>query len=53
MSLLDRRDGGRYGPEDAERAVLFAELAVAAIEADGRALPSLGVRRPQPQASAV
>ena len=51
LSLLDRRDGGHYGPEDAERAVLFAELAVSAIEASGRAMPSLGAR--QPQASAV
>jgi hypothetical protein len=44
LSLLDRRDGGQYGPEDAERAALFAELAVSAIEADGHALPSLGAR---------
>ncbi len=42
LSLLDRRDGGQYGPEDAERAALFAELAVSAIEAGGQALPSLG-----------
>jgi hypothetical protein len=47
LSLLDRRDGGHYGPEDAERAVLFAELAVSAIEASGRAMPSLGARTPQ------
>ncbi|HEY7935353.1 MAG TPA: protein kinase [Solirubrobacteraceae bacterium] len=47
LSLLDRRDGGHYGPEDAERAALFAELAVSAIEAGGHALPSLGARRPQ------
>jgi len=47
LSLLDRRDGGHYGPEDAERAALFAELAVSAIEADGHAMPSLGTRRPQ------
>ena len=26
LSLLDRRDGGHYGPEDAERAALFAEI---------------------------
>ena len=51
LSLLDRRDGGQYGPEDAERAALFAELAVSAIEADGHALPSLGSRTRQ--ASAV
>ncbi len=47
LSLLDRRDGGHYGPDDAERAALFAELAVSAIEADGEALPSLGTRRPR------
>ncbi len=49
LSLLDRRDGGNYGPDDAERAALFAELAVTAIEADGDALPSLGTRRPTDQ----
>jgi hypothetical protein len=45
LSLLDRRDGGHYGPLDAERASLFAELAVSVIEVDGEALPSLGSRR--------
>jgi predicted Ser/Thr protein kinase len=47
LSLLDRRDGGEYGPEDAERAAMFAELAVSAIEADGQAVPSLGAPRPR------
>ena len=47
LSLLDRRDGGSYGSDDAERAALFAELAVSAIEADGEALPSLGAPRPR------
>jgi hypothetical protein len=42
LSLLDRRDGRRYGPDDAERAGMFAELTVAAIEADADALPRLG-----------
>ncbi len=42
LSLLDRRDGGRYGPADAERAAMFAELTVAAIETDADGLPSLG-----------
>jgi hypothetical protein len=42
LSLLDRRDGGRYGPADTERAGLFAELAVAAIESDNEAMPALG-----------
>jgi hypothetical protein len=32
LSLRDRRDGGRYGPDDLERAALFAELAVAALD---------------------
>ena len=45
LSLLDRRDGGHYGPDDAERAALFAELVVSAIEADSEAMPSLGARR--------
>ena len=32
LSILDRRDGGFYGPEDMERAALFAELAVTALD---------------------
>ena len=32
MSLLDRRDGGQYGTEDIERAGLFADLAVTALD---------------------
>ena len=32
LSLLDRRDGGLYGPQDIERAALFADLAVAALD---------------------
>lgn len=31
LTVLDRRDGGSYGPGDLERAGLFADLAVAAI----------------------
>jgi tRNA A-37 threonylcarbamoyl transferase component Bud32 len=31
LSVLDRRDGGSYGPKDLERADLFAELTVAAL----------------------
>ncbi len=31
LSLLDRRDGGAYGPAAVERARLFAELAVSAL----------------------
>jgi hypothetical protein len=45
LSLLDRRDGGPYGPGDAERGALFAELAVTVLETDAEALPSLGSRR--------
>jgi hypothetical protein len=32
LSLLDRRDGGQYGPGDVERAGLFADLAVTALD---------------------
>ena len=32
LSLLDRRDGGLYGTQDVERAELFADLAVAALD---------------------
>ena len=42
LSFLDRRDGKRYGPDDSERATMFAELAVAAIETDASARPALG-----------
>jgi eukaryotic-like serine/threonine-protein kinase len=45
LSVLDRRDGEPYGPDDAERATLFADLAVSAIEADAEAMPSLGSRK--------
>ncbi len=45
LSLLDRRDGGHYGPSDTERAALFAELTVTAIAADSSAMPRLGVHR--------
>ena len=48
LSLLGpARRVGHYGPGDTERAALFAELAVTAIEAAGEALPSLGARRPR------
>jgi hypothetical protein len=32
LSLLDRRDGGLYGPTDVDRAELFADLAVTALD---------------------
>ncbi|HEX4109871.1 MAG TPA: protein kinase [Solirubrobacteraceae bacterium] len=42
ISLLDRRDGGRYESGDLERLALFAELTVAAIDADSDFVPALG-----------
>ena len=42
MSLLDRRDGGSYGPADVTRAALFAELALAALDVDPSAFTGLG-----------
>jgi hypothetical protein len=45
LSLLDRRDGGFYGPEDMDRAALFAELAVTALDVEPGAFTSLGETR--------
>jgi hypothetical protein len=42
LSLLDRRGGGRYDVGDIERATLFAELAVTALEVDPTIFRSLG-----------
>ena len=42
LSVLDRRDGGPYGPADVTRAELFAELALAALDVDPSAFTSLG-----------
>jgi hypothetical protein len=42
LSLLDRRDGQSYGPGDMERAGLFAELAVTALDVEPQAFTSLG-----------
>ena len=42
LSLLDRRDGGLYGQADLERATLFAELAVTALDVAPAAFTSLG-----------
>jgi predicted Ser/Thr protein kinase len=36
LSVLDRRDGGSYGPQDLDRADLFAELAVASLPRPAR-----------------
>ena len=45
MSVLDRRDGGFFGPEDVDRAALFAELAVTALDMQPGAFTSLGETR--------
>jgi hypothetical protein len=42
LSLLDRRDGGFYGPEDIDRATMFAELAVTALDVQPDFFTSLG-----------
>jgi serine/threonine protein kinase len=43
LSLLDRRDGGLYGPGDLDRAQLFAELAVTALNVNPSLFTSLGM----------
>jgi hypothetical protein len=45
LSILDRRDGGYYGPEDVDRAELFAELAVTALDVQPDAFTGLGQTR--------
>jgi hypothetical protein len=45
LSLLDRRDGGAYGPGDMDRAGLFADLAVRALDVEPLAFTSLGETR--------
>ena len=42
LSVLDRRDGGPYGPNDVSRASLFAELAIAALDVDPTIFLGLG-----------
>jgi Protein kinase domain/GAF domain len=42
LSLLDRRDGGQYGQSDLEKAGLFAELAVTALNVAPSVFTSLG-----------
>jgi len=39
LSVLDRRDGGSYDPEDVRRAELFAELVVATLDAGATVVP--------------
>jgi hypothetical protein len=45
LSVLDRRDGGFFRPEDVDRAGLFAELAVTALDMQPGAFTSLGETR--------
>jgi hypothetical protein len=45
LSILDRRDGQNYGADDMERAALFAELAITALDVDPGAFTSLGETR--------
>ena len=42
MSVLDRRDGGFYGSSDMERAQMFSELAVTALDVQPDFFTSLG-----------
>jgi tRNA A-37 threonylcarbamoyl transferase component Bud32 len=42
LSLLDRRDGGSYGSGDMDRAALFADLAIRALDVEPLAFTSLG-----------
>jgi hypothetical protein len=45
LSVLDRRDGTFFGPEDVDRAGLFAELAVTALDMQPGVFTSLGETR--------
>jgi tRNA A-37 threonylcarbamoyl transferase component Bud32 len=45
LSLLDRRDGGAYGSGDMDRAALFADLAIRALDVEPLAFTSLGETR--------
>jgi hypothetical protein len=45
LSLLDRRDGGSYGTGDTDRAALFADLAIRALDVEPFAFTSLGETR--------
>jgi hypothetical protein len=45
LAVLDRRDGGLYKPEDIDRAALFAELAVTALDVEPELLTGLGQAR--------
>ena len=47
VSLLDRRDGGRSGADDVERATLFAELAITALDVEPELATHLGSASPR------
>ncbi len=45
LSILDRRDGSYFGPDDMDKANLFAELAVTALDVEPGAFSGLGETR--------
>ncbi len=45
LSVLDRRDGERYRQDEIERAGLFADLAIKALDASPNSFTSLGMTR--------
>jgi predicted Ser/Thr protein kinase/putative methionine-R-sulfoxide reductase with GAF domain len=53
LSVLDRRDGGPYGPNDVTRAQLFAELAIAALDIDPSVFLGLGQSGVRPSVSGI
>lgn len=53
LSVLDRRDGGPYGPNDVTRASLFAELAIAALDIDPSVFLGLGQSGVRPSVSGI
>jgi putative methionine-R-sulfoxide reductase with GAF domain len=53
LSVLDRRDGGPYGPNDVIRAQLFAELAIAALDIDPTAFHGLGQSGVRPSVTGI
>ena len=53
LSVLDRRDGGPYGPNDVTRAQLFAELAIAALDIDPTIFHGLGQSGVRPSVSGI
>jgi Protein kinase domain/GAF domain len=45
LAVLDRRDGGLYTPDDIDRAALFAELAITALDVEPELMTGLGQAR--------